>query len=82
MQMIVLHNRFSNEPIIIRIDAINAIEKKIDRIDDSKEEYSEISVSNMYYEVKEHIGAVMTRIKYAEKGAKDGDTDQHTRRRI
>ena len=75
MEIIVLHDRYSNEPIIIRVDSINAIEKKIDRIDDSQDEYSEISVSNMCYNVKEHIGTVMTRIKNAEKGTKDADTN-------
>jgi len=39
MKIIVLHDRYSNEPIIIRVDAITAIRKVIDRVENSKEEY-------------------------------------------
>ena len=67
MKIIVLHDRYSNEPIIMRVDAITAIQKRIDRVEDSKEEYSSVNVSQMFFDVKEHIGVVMTKIKNAEK---------------
>lgn len=69
MKIIVLHDRYSNEPIIIRVDAITTIKKEIDRVENSKEEYSIINVSQTFFDVKEHIGVVMTKIKNAEKYA-------------
>lgn len=69
MKIIVLHDRYSNEPIIIRVDAITAIKKEIDQIENSKEEYSTVYVSQTFFDVKEHIGVVMTKIKTAEKYA-------------
>jgi ribosomal protein L18E len=67
MKIIVLHDRYSNEPIIIRVDAITAIRKVIDRVEDSKEEYSSVNVSQIFFDVKEHIDVVMTKIKNAER---------------
>lgn len=67
MKIIVLHDRYSNEPIIIRVDAITAIKKEIDRIENSKDEYSKINVSQIFFDVKEHIDVVMTKIKNAER---------------
>ena len=68
MKIIVLHDRYSNEPIIMRADFITVIQKRIDRVDDSKEEYSTVSITNMCYDVKEHIGIVATKIKNAIEG--------------
>lgn len=67
MKIIVLHDRYSNEPIIIRVDAITAIKKEIDRIENSKDEYSKVNVPQISFDVKEHIDVVMTKIKNAER---------------
>lgn len=67
MKIIVLHDRFSDEPIIVRVDAIIAIKKVIDRIENSKEEYSSIFASQGFFDVKEHIDVVMSKIKNAER---------------
>lgn len=67
MKIIVLHDRFSNEPIVIRVDAITAIQKIIDREGDSKEEYSGVHITNNLFYVREHIDVVMLRIKNADK---------------
>ena len=69
MKIIVLHDRYSNEPIIIRVDAIIAIKKVIDRVENSKDEYSNVCVSQVFFDVKEHIGVVMSKIKNAERQA-------------
>ena len=65
-QAIVLHDRFSNEPIVIRIGAIKAVRKVFDRTEDISEEYSEIMIETFFLSVKETIGTVMTKIKKAE----------------
>ena len=67
MKIIVLHDRYSNEPIIIRVDAIIAIKKEIDRVENSKDEYSNVCVSQAFFAVKEHIDVVMSKIKNAER---------------
>lgn len=67
MKIIVLHDRYSNEPIIIRVDVITAVKKIIDRVGDSKDEYSAVFAAQTFYDVKEHIDVVMTKIKNAEK---------------
>lgn len=64
--IIVLHDRFSNEPVVIRISAINAIRKVFDKTEDITEEYSEIMIESFFLSVKETIGTVMTKIKQAE----------------
>lgn len=63
---IVLHDRFSNEPVVIRTSAISAVRKAFDGIEDGKEEYSEVLLGSIFLSVKETIGAVMTKIKQAE----------------
>lgn len=64
MEIIVLHDRYNNEPIIIRVSAINAIQKRLDIIDDNnKEEYTGIVIGYTNYDVKEPIDVVMRRIK-------------------
>lgn len=65
-KIIVLHDRFSNEPVVIRVSAINAIRKAFDRTEDIAEEYSEIMIESFFLSVKETIGTVMTKIKQAE----------------
>lgn len=69
MKIIVLHDRYSNEPIIIRVDAIIAIKKVIDRVENSKDEYSNVCASQVFFDVKEHIDVVMTKIKNVERQA-------------
>lgn len=70
MKIIVLHDRYSNEPIIIRVDAITAIQKWVDRVDDSTDEYSCVHTRSFTFSVKEHIDVVMTKINNAERGLK------------
>lgn len=66
-EIIVLHDKYTNEPIIIRVSAINVIKKEIMIIDENKrEEYTGITVGNIYYAVEEDIGVVMMKIKAAE----------------
>jgi len=66
MKIIVVHDKYSNEPIIINTSAINAIRKAFDETDKGKKEYSEIWAKSFVYPVKESIGAVMMKIKKAE----------------
>ena len=69
MKIIVLHDRYSNEPVVIRVDAIIAVRKVIDRVENNKEEYSSVNVSQIFFDVKERIDVVMTKIKNAERRA-------------
>lgn len=62
MKIIVLHDRYSNEPVVVRPNKINMIRKS--KEDD--EEYSSIIVDGFVIELKETIGDVMTKIKKAE----------------
>lgn len=67
MKIIVLHNRFNNDPIIVRVYAINSLQKRIDIDDDgNKEEYTGVLVGCVDYDVKEHIGDVMRKINAVE----------------
>lgn len=66
MKIIVLHDRYSNEPIIIRVDAITAIRKEKDR-ENINDEYSNVCISQMHFDVNEHIDVVMSKIKNAER---------------
>lgn len=63
---IVLHDRFSNEPIVIRASAIDAVRKAFDKTENIKEEYSEILIGVSFIGVTETIGTVITKIKKAE----------------
>lgn len=65
MKIIVLHDRYSNEPVVIKVDAITAVRK----VKDNKEEYSSVNISQIFFDVKEHIDVVMTKIKNAERRA-------------
>lgn len=64
MKIIVLHDRYSNEPIIIRVDAITVIRKMIDV---GEEEYSTVNVSEIFFDVKEHIDVIMAKINNVER---------------
>lgn len=70
MKIIVLHDKYSDEPIVIKVDAITAIQKMIDREGDSKEEYSGVHTANTLFYVRERMEAVMLKIKNAERKAK------------
>ncbi len=70
---IVLHDRFSNEPVVIRTRAISAVRKAFDRTADSEEEYSEVLLGSFFLSVKETIVTVITKIKQAESENKDAD---------
>lgn len=63
---IVLHDRFSNEPIVIKTSAISAVRKAFDRTEDIPKEYSEIMIESLFLSVEETIGTVMTKIEKAE----------------
>lgn len=62
MKKIVLHDRYTNDPIIFRLDAIIAVRK----VKDEQQEYSEIVMVSYSIYVKETIGDVMIKIKKAE----------------
>jgi hypothetical protein len=62
MKTVVLHDRYSNEPMVVRPEAIVAIRK----VKNEKEEYSNIIVDTVMIDVKESIGTVITKIKKAE----------------
>lgn len=62
MKIIVLHDKYSNEPIIVRPNAISMIRK----YKCIEEEYSSIVVESITMDVKETIGTVMKKIKKAE----------------
>lgn len=66
MKIIVLHDRYNNEPIIVRTSAINVIKKCLVIDDDKKEEYTGVLVGCVDYDVKEHIGDVMRKINAVE----------------
>lgn len=66
-KVIVLHDRYSNQPVVIRISAINGVRKVCDRIGDTVEECSEILIGTSFFlGVKETIGTVMTKIRNVE----------------
>ena len=62
-KIIVLHDRFSNEPVVIRVDAIVMIRKCKE---DVKEYTTIILTGGCYIEIKETIGDVMIKIQKAE----------------
>jgi hypothetical protein len=70
MKIIVLHDKYSNEPVIINVDAITAVQKWVDRVDDSTDEYSCVHTSSFTFNVKETIDVVMTKINNVESGLK------------
>ena len=63
MKIIVLHDKYSNEPIVIKPNAITMIQKFKD---DEIGEYSSITVGAIGISVKETIGTVLNKIKKAE----------------
>lgn len=72
-KIIVLHDKFSNEPIVIRTNAIKAVRKVFD--EDIAEEWSEILIESCFLTlcVKETIGTVITRIDNAESEVNNGN---------
>lgn len=67
MKIIVLHNIISNEPIVIRADAITAVSKMIYETENSREEHSTVFFATHGFDVKETIGVVMQKIKDAKE---------------
>lgn len=63
MKTVVLHDRYSNDPMVVRPEAIAAI-RKVKKIEE--EEFSSIIVDTVMIDVKESIGTVITKIKKAE----------------
>ena len=76
---IVLHDRYSNEPVVIRTSAINAVRKAFEKVpditDEYSEEYSEILIGLLWLSVKETIGTVITKINQAESEVSDADSN-------
>ena len=67
MKIIVVHDRYSNEPVIVRPDAISMIRKG----EEEGKEYSTILVEGFLLDIEETIGTVMTKIKKAESEDKE-----------
>ena len=61
MKVITLHERYSNEIIIIRVDAIIAVQKCIDRATNS--EYSCVYTNMAKFNVREYVDVVMAKIR-------------------
>lgn len=78
MKIIVLHDRYSNEPIIFRVDAINVIHKRVDEVEGSRDEYSNVTVGNMIFDVKEHTDVVMKKINAVENKHISGEEKHDT----
>lgn len=67
MKIVVLHDKYSNEPIIVKVDAITMIRKIADITDENSiDEYANVFVNDYGFNVKENIATVMTKIKRAE----------------
>lgn len=66
MKIIVLHDKYNNNPIIIRVDTIAAIMKT----SNPDEEWTSVFLSQTVFDVQERIDVVMSRIKNAEKKKK------------
>lgn len=61
---IVLHDRYANEPIVIRTSAILAVQKRFDK--DMPVEYTDVFTRTTVFNVSETIGEVIKKIKKAE----------------
>ncbi len=70
-KMIVLHDKYDNNPIVIRTSSIDAIRKIVDQIPDitdkCTEEYSMIMIGDGSIAVKETIGIVISKINKVEE---------------
>lgn len=64
--MIVLHDIYDNNPIVVRHEAINALRKVSEKNGDGKEEFSEVIVGAHSFIVKENIREVILKIKNAQ----------------
>lgn len=62
--MIVLHDSYNSNPIVVRHEAINALRKVFEG--NSEEEYTDVILGNFNFMVKENIGEVILKIKKAE----------------
>lgn len=69
MRTVVLHDKYSNEPIVVRPEAIAAI-RKFKNAEEG--EFSNIIVDTVMIDVKESIGTVITKIKKAESEVQHG----------
>lgn len=63
---IVLHDRYGNEPMVIRTSAILAVQKRFDRTEDMAKEYTDVFIRTTVFNVSETIGEVIKKIKKAE----------------
>lgn len=66
MKIIVLHDYFTGEPIIIKVDAVSAVRKIRDMSTDPPAEYTTVMADHLEMITKETIGEVMKKIKKAE----------------
>lgn len=66
MKIIVLHDYFTGEPIIIKVDAVSAVRKIRDMSTDPPTEYTTVMADHLEMITKEIIGDVMKKIKKAE----------------
>ena len=67
MKMIVLHDTYNNNPIVIRPESIDVLRKVFEQNEEgSKEERAEVIVGTFSFIVKENIGEVILKIKKAE----------------
>jgi hypothetical protein len=57
-KMIIVHDKYTNEPIMVQIDMISMIRT----LKDERETYSSISVYGITIDIKESIDEVMNRI--------------------
>ena len=66
MKIIVLHDKYTDEPVIIKVDTISAVRKLRDMSTDPPEEYASVMVDHFEMITKETIGEVIKKIKKAE----------------
>lgn len=66
MKIIVLHDYFTGEPIIIKVDAVSAVRKIREMSADPPTEYTTVIADHFEMITKETIGEVMKKIKKAE----------------
>lgn len=62
-KIIVLHDKYNNQPIVIRLSAIKAVQKAFDGAQDM---YSEVMIESLFISVKEPLAEVMRKITEAE----------------
>ena len=67
MKIVVLHDKYNNNPIIIKVDAITAIMKA--KAPDN-DEFTKVFLTQTIFDVQERIDIVMSRIETSEKKKK------------